>query len=553
MTRVLWLPIVLVPVLWLVGQPAAPTNGRIDQVIVRPVPPPPASGVTCTHPPLVDAQRTTLVNAISAASSGDTICLPDGSAAWSSSVTVTNTNKALTIAGAAAWAGTGTTSITCSGTCFSWSSNTTSDVAIRVTGFTLTSSAPTFAINSDGGGHGPKGWRIDHIIRDNSSGSVIEFLDNSWGGPSLNSGLEGLIDNNTIYDGRIVFYGEADLPYGTGGTYRFIEDDDLGTKKAVYVEDNLFVGSSGGVVNAKNQADGRNGSRYVYRFNTFQTGRVEAHGVQGIHRAVRMSQFLFNDFTGPSSGTCVLRYFFLRGGVTVIIGNRTDGNDGCTGRPVNLDVARSHQADTDGDFASQIPGVGGPCDGDAWVDENQLGQEGWACLDQPGVGKDSTQQQLTGAQSTWAWTTTARNTYVTQARVPWILINNISTKTNADIGWDWNCVGFAASCTRQSTKLILGNRDIYTSAGNTAQTSATSPFDGTSGTGWGVIARRPTTCTAGVYYFSTDEGSWNQSTSNVRGVQVNGADGLVYKCISPNTWTLHLTPYQYPHPLRAGV
>ena len=96
---------------------------------------------------------------------------------------------------------------------------------------------------------------------------------------------------------------------------------------------------------------------------------------------------------------------------------------------------------------------------------------------------------------------------------------------------------------------MVANRDYYPSASG-AQTSPTSPFNGSSGTGWGTLANRPTTCTPGVAYFATDQGSWNTSTSNPYGVQQNGADGVLYKCTAPNTWTLYYTPYTYPHPLQ---
>jgi hypothetical protein len=518
-----------------------------------------SSSITCTIK-TADASRTAVAAAVAAANSGDTICVAAGSDTWSSSITVTNSNKALTIAGSASWAGTGTTSITCSARCFYWSSNTTNDVAIRITGFTLSSSDSTFYVDSDGGGFGPQGWRIDHIIRTNSSGGIINFFD-GFGGPSLNSGLEGLIDNNTIYNGRIVFYGEAGTPYGTGGHYRWIEPTNFGAQNFVYVEDNLFDNSSvnPNVVNGTNTVDGNNGAKYIYRFNDFNNGRVEAHGVQGTHRATRAHIFMYNSFIAPSNTDCILRYFFLRGGESMVFGNRTDGDDGggssgCPGTEISIDVARSNQQDTDPTFASQIVGVGGGCDGDAWVDENQSGQEGWACLDQAGAGVDSTMHVMTGSQgSTWAWSTTARNTYVTQARSPWYLWDNIRTDTNNDIDWDHNCVGFAASCTRQETKLIVRNRDIYTSAGNTAQVSSSSPFNGTTGTGYGTLANRPSTCTSGVGYWATDQGTWNHSTTNARGVPRNGADGQLFKCTATNTWTLHFEPYTYPHPLRGGV
>lgn len=70
-------------------------------------------------------------------------------------------------------------------------------------------------------------------------------------------------------------------------------------------------------------------------------------------------------------------------------------------------------------------------------------------------------------------------------------------------------------------------------------------FDGTiasnrSSIGVGFIGSRPATCTTGVAYWATDEGSWNLSGS--------GGQGQLYKCTAPNTWTLYYTPYTYPYP-----
>ena len=93
---------------------------------------------------------------------------------------------------------------------------------------------------------------------------------------------------------------------------------------------------------------------------------------------------------------------------------------------------------------------------------------------------------------------------------------------------------------------LIANRDFYSqNVGQTAQTSATSPFNGTSGTGYGTLANRPTTCTPKVGYWATDQGSWNTSGS--------GGQGELFICTSTNTWTLSYTPYTYPHPLTAGV
>lgn len=102
-----------------------------------------------------------------------------------------------------------------------------------------------------------------------------------------------------------------------------------------------------------------------------------------------------------------------------------------------------------------------------------------------------------------------------------------------------------------STKRVVGGRDYYAELINqSAQTSPTSPFNGTStlgmdgGIGHGTLANRPTTCTINTAYWATDQGSWNQVSG--------GSQGQLYFCTAPNTWTLSYTPYTYPHPLVTG-
>jgi hypothetical protein len=101
------------------------------------------------------------------------------------------------------------------------------------------------------------------------------------------------------------------------------------------------------------------------------------------------------------------------------------------------------------------------------------------------------------------------------------------------------------------TALIIANRDYYQESVNqAAQTSQTSPFNGTSGTGHGTLANRPATCTTGVGYFATDQGNWNTSGINFPGQSFS--QGQLFVCAAPNTWALHYTPYTYPHPLITG-
>ena len=65
-------------------------------------------------------------------------------------------------------------------------------------------------------------------------------------------------------------------------------------------------------------------------------------------------------------------------------------------------------------------------------------------------------------------------------------------------------------------------------------------------------ANRPTTCTTGVGYWATDQGSWNQSGQACVGNGAGagqGCQGELFTCISTNTWSNTYTPYTYPHPL----
>ena len=95
------------------------------------------------------------------------------------------------------------------------------------------------------------------------------------------------------------------------------------------------------------------------------------------------------------------------------------------------------------------------------------------------------------------------------------------------------------------TARVIADRDFYEESVNqAAQSSTTSPFNGSSGTGHGTLANRPTSCTQGVGYWATDQGSWDSV-----------AEGRRANCSSvqrQNTWTLDYTPYCYPHPLTAG-
>jgi hypothetical protein len=89
---------------------------------------------------------------------------------------------------------------------------------------------------------------------------------------------------------------------------------------------------------------------------------------------------------------------------------------------------------------------------------------------------------------------------------------------------------------------IIANRNYY---------ATNASFTGATGTGFGTRASRPATCTTGVAYFSTDQGSWNQS-GGTNPTSYN-LQGVLDECTATNTWTnAAYVPYIYPHPLIGG-
>ena len=89
---------------------------------------------------------------------------------------------------------------------------------------------------------------------------------------------------------------------------------------------------------------------------------------------------------------------------------------------------------------------------------------------------------------------------------------------------------------------IIADRNYYAEVSASPQTSPTSPFNGTTGTGFGTLANRPTSCTTGVGYWATDQGNWNKSGNGF-------GQGEFFVCTATNTWSLYYVPYTYPNPL----
>jgi hypothetical protein len=453
--------------------------------------------------------------AINAASSGDTVTVPAGSCIWATAVSIPN-GKKITLQGA----GKTSTLITGSTLYLNQSGS-------RVTGFGFTDTE--IVIDGDG-------WRIDNNSLTPSAGwpALCYILVR---GTRSNAHPTGLIDNNYFTRIYIMVLGYPGNGKVDDSAYLWSLPTGLGTgDNVVYIENNTFT--TGLSDHAQNDCmDSNYGGRFVFRYNTLINTGTEAHGVQGsANRSNPRWEYYNNSFT---TAAAVYNTIWTRGGTGVIFGNTISGPYSATG-PIFDNQTSERYGDYDCPLSSCSAWPGGyhaACDGNNPRDGNRTGQKGYPCRDQVGRGQDDTEWHAGDAYA--------------QKLTPVYIWNNIKNGSEASAPAIASAVQVppltcAPSDTTRYLLHIVKDRDFYYSSG--VQTSTTSPFNGTSGVGYGTLANRPTTCThvpvstgltsgdqtyAGVAYWATDTNT-------------------LYKCTATNTWTAFYQPYTCPHPLAVG-
>ena len=387
-------------------------------------------------------------------------------------------------------------------------------------------------------GHATSTVRMDHMHINTQTYSPTRNTPTVWAG----DGVFGVYDHN-IFDAS-----DSDALYffnwqGSDGQANesWSAPTNFGSSGFLFIEDNLFRATTSGPTRI---GDSYNGSRVVWRFNTIIGGSgLENHatGHAGDGRGHRASEGYGNLFKVlPGQSSPPFDMADISSGTQLLWGNTAENE--AIKHIVHFNVTRKG-TDTYrqvpppngwGYCGTQANGAGSPWDGNTDV------ATGYPCLDQVGRGPGA---MLSGTFPSKVNNSTGTRSYANQALEP-VYVWMLSATPHGGYGGQWYA--------NDSGGRIVADRDYYAQASG-AQTSSSSPFSGASGTGWGTLANRPSTCTTGVGYFATDQGSWNQSTSNPEGVQQNGADGLLYLCSTTNTWTLYYTPYTYPHPLQSGV
>ena len=307
--------------------------------------------------------------AIFSAATGDTVVMPAGNCTWSTIVTIPS-NKKITLLGA----GMESTVITANpvGLVMNMTSS-----GSRLTGLTMKDA--WIYIDGDG-------WRVDHCKFYNATvadGGVQVRGQRDYNHPT------GLIDHCYFHNTSVLIIGDANLM--ANGLWA--QPLNLGSAiGVVYVEDCTFMATE-----FTNAIDANYGGRYVFRHNTITDAYVEAHSVQGDHRATQKWEIYNNTFRQVSRAMWVP--MMLRGGTGVVFNNTLTGTWGLS--RISLDNVRSCESRP----------VSGRCDGSSPWDGNQAGGNGYPCRDQIGRSTDAS-----------LWTT--NNPYPTQALEPAYAWNN---------------------------------------------------------------------------------------------------------------------------------
>lgn len=441
---------------------------------------------TCTAGSSADDIQT----AIDSSSDGATITVAAGSSTWSTGITFSG-SKATTLicasAGGCTITGDGVIgeNAACSGD---------STKLQRISGFVFS------------GGNNPRFWwaangdeipctrilRIDHnTFTGTEDGGVIMLFGHFT---ATDNYFYGVIDHNSVATSTALYFlnylnGENNPPIGS-----------LGASTNLFVEDNTLISTimdgGGGPV----CVDAWGGAAIVVRYNTFTNCRISVHGVT--HAWGPRNLEVYNNSMTYTSGAGdfgdAYRAIHHQGSGTFIVYNNTvtpfSGHSGSA-------IALLH-------YRSWTGGEAPKCDGTQGVDGNRSPSgtyKGYPCHRQP--GRDPTDNFF-----------------------PIYVWNNKFGDDLARI--DLSCEAPEEDTTNVTcNNHVVDNRDYFNAVGN-VQTSATSPFNGTTGMGFGTLANRPTTCSVagtdagdvgrgGVGYFATDAGAgnvrlnWTASTDNV--------------------------------------
>jgi hypothetical protein len=468
-----------------------------------------------------------------------TVNIPSGSSTWAMGITYTipSAITTLIIQGATTvncTGAAGTSGYSCSATdntliTDNYSSNTglllittgAPSTSFRLTGITLTcsnSSYPKYngCLQVEGSS---QSVRIDHNDFITSTNAAMTQYDGTVQGV-VDHNLWNLGNNSSVSNGVRVFtplndsIGYADGSWATSTTW--------GSSAGFYVESNEFIGGA--------SDDCINGGQVTVRYNTINDAYlgVQNHSTSSGGagwRGCRRLEIYHNYFEGPT-GSPASQAVSVKGGTALIWGNNVASGyylfEYTNDRNENT-YTETPTPNGWGYCGTAMTGAGSNWDGD----QPSIAQ-GYPCLD--GVGRGYDAQALNGhyfpnrlnsVTGTVAWP----QQYLEPV---YVWMNTVYS------GFNEGKIGDSV------TKL---NKDVYID--NTS-------FNGTTGTGFGQLSARPSTCTAGPggSYYTSPTGSYGVA---YWATDANSGNGELYVCTATNTWTAIYQPYTYPHPLTGGT
>jgi hypothetical protein len=456
--------------------------------------------------------------AVNTAADGATITFAAGTYTWGSGIELAN-DRGVTLQGA----GAGSTIVNVTaGSVIGMSTLSGNNTHLyRITGFTF-QNAPANLIFWFYGTGVLNNVRIDHNTFSNYASSSIAIF---FGETGSNGKYFGVIDHNT-FRGTVNYMAMKVL--GPGDPSRY-PSSVRGTSSNIFLEDNVFDFDSATDLGS-GCIDAWWSSAVVFRFNTVRNCLVTAHGTT--HGGGTVNFEVYENTLKRQGGDATwqdgTRLIHHQGSGEITVWGNTFVHSGTIGSALSITHYRSAPPSTAG-YDSTL----GRCSGSMARDGNTASQSGWPCWNQPGRAPSGGSPVYGVLSPIYAW-------------------QNVDSSTNGKVGIEienpWGVTGPSVA------DHIKAGRDYYDAVSQSSQTSSSSPFNGTTGMGFGTLANRPSSCThpvapngengGGVAYWATDQGEWNSMSA--------GPDGQLYRCSATNTWSVAYIPYTYPHPLQGG-
>lgn len=381
--------------------------------------------------------------------------------------------------------------------------------------------------------------RVDHnTFQNGANGAQLSLIGGTDPGTIFN--VYGVYDHNLVTNATqmalLIWVGVQRSPANYPASQ-------LGTANNLFIEDNTLNFTALGNGSAEGCIDGWGGMAVVARHNTSTNCLWTAHGVT--HGGGPSNVEFYNNsvsITDPGATGFLdcYRCFHHQGSNEMIAFNNSfTAFSGKNADALSLIHYRDGTGGADGSMPADAAlcngSVNGPTDAPLVIDQNRSPTgtyQGYRCWNQPGTDPK------------------------TQNLMPIYVWNNFWSDTLAQVAMNFDDIGGSPD---YFLLHVVPNRDYFNAVSASAQSSATSPFNGTTGMGFGTLANRPTTCAAnpnapdagfgGVGYAAmTVTGTIGSSTTE--GTPTNA---VLYHCSATNTWSAYYTPYTYPFPLVGAV